>query len=185
MNRKLLKRITKDISLKSGYTKDQEEQVEYTMSILFFEIIKTILLLLIFKITGYFSEGITLLLCMILTKPFIGGYHEKTQIRCFISTLLVASAIILLSLRGNLDFISIIVINLISIFIVYQRAPIVNENMPITKMELINKNRKTGITMTSILCIVSLIMFEKGQYSEVITWTMFIDASLMFNKRIN
>lgn len=183
MSRKLLKKIIKDISIKSGYTKEQEEQVEYTVSILFFEIVKAMLLLLIFKITGYFYEGMTLLMCMIVTKPFIGGYHEETQTKCFISTLIISSSIIFLSIRSELDFLSIVILNLISIFIVYQRAPIINANMPITKLELINKNRKIGITVTVFLCLLSLIMFKVGQYSEIIVWTMFIDSSLMFNKR--
>lgn len=185
MNMNILEKITKDISLESGYTKDQEEQVKYTIRILFFEIIKTIFLLLVFKITGHFNEGITLLICMILTKPFIGGYHEKTQIRCFISTLIIAGGIILLASKSELDFVGMIILNLTSLFIVYQRAPIINEDMPISKIELINKNRKIAIIMTVFLLILALGMFKRGEYSEVITWTMIIDASLMFNKRVN
>lgn len=183
MSEKILKKIIKEISVKSGYTKDQEEQVEYTMKILFFEIVKFTLLILIFKIAGYFNEGLIVLLCMVFTKPFTGGYHEKTQFRCFIATLIISSTIILLSIRSNLDFISILVLNLISIFIVYHRAPILNDDMPITKLELINKNRKIAISTTVLICIISLIMFKIGKYYELITWTIFIDSSLMFNKR--
>ncbi|MBU3130901.1 accessory gene regulator B family protein [Clostridium gasigenes] len=183
MSRKLLKKIIKELALVSGYTKDQEEQVEYTIRVLFFEIIKIILLLFIFKIIGYFNEGLTLLICMVLTKPFIGGYHEKTQIKCFIATLLIASMIIILSIRSKLDFFSIIVLDMISIFIVYNRAPILNDDMPITKLELINKNRRIGITMTILASVISLIVFGIAEYSEIIVWTIFINASLMFNKK--
>ncbi|MBB6714014.1 accessory gene regulator B family protein [Clostridium gasigenes] len=183
MSRKLLKKIIKELALVSGYTKDQEEQVEYTIRVLFLEIIKIILLLFIFKIIGYFNEGLTLLICMVLTKPFIGGYHEKTQIKCFIATLLIASMIIILSIKSKLDFFSIIVLDMISIFIVYNRAPILNDDMPITKLELINKNRRIGITMTILASVISLIVFEIAEYSEIIVWTIFINASLMFNKK--
>ena len=113
----------------------------------------------------------------------MGGYHEKTQIRCFITTLIIASMIIILSTRNELEFLSIVVLDLISIFIVYHRAPILNNDMPITKLELMNKNRIIAITMTILASVISLIMFKVGEYSEVIAWTMFIDASLMFNKK--
>lgn len=185
MIRRLLKKITKEVSLKSGYTKEQEEQVEYTISILFFELIKFILLVIIFRLTGYFYEGMILLTCMALAKPFTGGYHEKTQVRCFIATLIISIVVIILSIRNELDLVSLITLNLISIFIVYQRAPIINNDMPITKIELINKNRRIAISMTILLCVLSLIVFNIGYYSEVIVWTIFVNASLMFNKRIN
>ena len=183
MDRNLLKKIIKEIGIKSRYTKEQEEQVEYIVRVLLFEVVKIILLLVLFLITGYIKEGFVVLVCMILTKPFIGGYHEKTQIKCFFSTLIITSMIIILSVRCELDFFSIIILNLFSIFIVYNRAPILDSNMPITRVDLINKNRKIGISITVFLTLLSIGIFNLGQYSEIIVWTMLVDASLMFNKR--
>lgn len=183
MDRNLLKKIIREIGIKSRYTKEEEEQVEYVVRVFLFEIVKIILLLVLFLITGYLKEGFVVLICMIITKPFIGGYHEETQIKCFFSTLIITSMIIILSVRCELDFFSMIILNLFSIFIVYNRAPIVNNNMPIKRLDLINKNRKIGISITVFLSLLSIGIFNLGIYSEIIVWTMLIDATLMFNKR--
>ncbi|WP_252231614.1 accessory gene regulator B family protein [Clostridium sp. ZBS15] len=167
----------------NGYSEEQCEQIQYTITVLFFEFIKLMSIIIIFSLIGYCKESIIIIGIMSITKPFIGGYHENTQVRCFIATMLITSSVILLSLNCKLNFISNCILILISLFSIYNTAPVLNDKMPITRLELINKNRILGISISSILAISSILLYRYSNIYELITWTILFQSILMFNKR--
>jgi len=48
--------------------------------------------------------------------------------------------------------------------------------------ELIRKNRRIGITNVVILTLLSIIIFKVRWASQIIVWTILVQAILMFNK---
>jgi len=48
--------------------------------------------------------------------------------------------------------------------------------------ELIRKNRRIGITNVVILTLLSIIIFKVRWASQIIVWTVLVQAILMFNK---
>lgn len=182
MIEKFSKSIINDLSKYNNYTKEQQEQMEYTLRVLSYELIKGIIIIIIFSCFGYLKEAILTLGVMSITKPFIGGYHEDSQTKCFIATLILTLSIILLSNVNHLSFFSCLILNLMSIFCVYNKAPVINDKMPLTRKELINKNRVIGITSIVILSVISLIMFKIKWFSQIIVWTSIIQTMFMFNK---
>ena len=185
MIEKLLCKFVENIGEYNNFTKDQIEQSIYSLKVITYEIIKMLLILIIFSILGYFKESLLIIFIMSITKPFIGGYHEDTQVKCFIATFIVVAFIIVLYKNNYLNLISSIILNIISIFSIYNQAPIINSKMPITREELINKNRKIGITNSLILVVLSFITFKVTWLSQIIVWTIFVQAILMFNKYKN
>ncbi|SCI75811.1 Membrane protein putatively involved in post-translational modification of the autoinducing quorum-sensing peptide [uncultured Clostridium sp.] len=179
---KIIERFVNEIASYNSFTKEQKEEVEYTLKIIIYELIKIIVIIAIFYLFGYLKESLMVLFVMGVTKPFIGGYHEESQIKCFIATLILVAIIIQLSITSNISYISGILLNLVSVFAVYNKAPIINEKMPITRVELIKRNRVLGITNISILAIGSLIFFYSTILSQVVIWTICIQSMLMFNK---
>ncbi|NFG63476.1 accessory gene regulator B family protein [Clostridium sp. CMCC3677] len=165
------------------YSEEQCEQIQYTTTVLFFEFIKLMSIIIIFSLIGYCKESIIIIGIMSITKPFIGGYHENTQVRCFIATMLITSSVILLSLNCKLNFISNCILILISLFSIYNTAPVLNDKMPITRLELINKNRILGISISIVLSISSILLYRYSNIYELITWTILFQSILMFNKR--
>ena len=182
MIEKFSKNIINDLSKYNNYTKEQQEQMEYTLRVLSYEFIKGIIIIIIFSYFGYLKEVILTLGVMSITKPFIGGYHEDSQAKCFIATLILTLSIILLSSVNHLSFLSCLILNLMSIFCVYNKAPVINDKMPLTRKELIRKNRVIGITNIVILSVISLIMFKIKWFSQIIVWTSIIQTMFMFNK---
>lgn len=182
MIEKLIYRFVDSLSEYNNYNEDQVEQIKYSLKVIVYELIKIILLITIFSILGYFKESLLILFIMSITKPFIGGYHEDTQLKCFTATLILIVIIIILFENNRLNLISSIILNLISIFSVYNKAPIINDKMPITREDLIRKNRKIGITNVVSLALLSLIMFKVKWISQIIVWTILVQAILMFNK---
>lgn len=181
--RKLIKKISALISINNNYTKDEEEQVEYALKILVFEILKTLSVIIIFSLMGYTLQVIIAIGAMSFIKPFIGGYHEDTQIKCFAATVLIVGGIIYLSTNLSIDFISRSILNCIALFSIWHRAPVINPVMPITKPELIKRNRTIGILVAIILVIISTIFYKFSIISNTILWTLVFQVLLMFNKR--
>lgn len=175
--------FVREICEYNDFDKTQEEQINYVLKVIIYEIIKFILIIFIFSVFGYFKESILILGVMVVTKPFIGGYHEETQVKCFLATILLVLFIVYLSVNIKLDFISNIILSLISIFAIYNQAPIINPKMPLNKEKLIIRNRRIAIINTIIISSVSLMVIGLGIYSELLVWSISVQAILMFNKK--
>lgn len=140
-------------------------------------------IIIIFSLIGYCKESIIIIGIMSITKPFIGGYHENTQIKCFIATMLITTGVILLGLNCKLNNISNCILILISLFSIYNTAPVLNNKMPITRLELIKRNRILGIIISLSVAISSILLYKHSELYEFITWTILFQSILMFNKR--
>ena len=183
MVKSISKRMINSISANDNYSKDELEQMEYALVTILFELIKMISLIIIFSLFGYFNEVMIIAGIMCVVKPFIGGYHEETQIKCFIATLLLTVGILILSLQVNLTFISNCILIFLSIFCIWNQAPVINSKMPITRPKLIKKNRVRGLSTSIILGLLSIVLYNYSSYYSIITWTILFEATLMFNKR--
>ena len=51
--------------------------------------------------------------------------------------------------------------------------------MPITKPSLIKQNNKIALINSIILSMISIFIIKYGVYSNIITWTLTINACLM------
>lgn len=182
MINKFVEWFVKDLSKYNKYSEVQQEQIQYVLKVLIYELSKLIIILTIFSWLGYFKECVLIIIFMIMTKPFTGGYHEDNQIRCFIATCIITILIIILSKTTSLNIISSVVLNIISIFCIYNQVPIINEKMPLTKEKLIRRNKSIGIINSLIFLILSIIMFKVRWFSQIIVWTSVVQTMLLFNK---
>ena len=183
MVKSVSKKIINSIATNEKYNKVELEQMEYALVTILFESIKMVSGIIIFSLFGYVKEVIIIETIMCLVKPSIGGYHEETQIKCFIATLLLTAGILILSLQCNLSFISNCILIVLSIFCIWNQAPVINSQMPITRPELIKKNRVRGLSISIMLGSISIVLYNYSSYYSIITWTILFEAILMFNKR--
>jgi len=181
--RAIIKKISRVISKTNEYNRDEEEQVEYALRIVIFEFLKIVGVIILFSLMGYSVQAIVAIGAMTLVKPYIGGYHEDTQVKCFTATLIIVGCIIYLSINLRLDFIAKLILNLVSLYCIWQQAPVINPKMEITRPELIKRNRVLGIAFTLALIFISIIFNKYTLVSNVIIWTIVFQALLMFNKR--
>lgn len=185
MVKEVSKKIIKSIAVNEGYSKDELEQMEYALKVILYELIKMLSIIIIFSLFGYFDKVIIIIGIMCTVKPFIGGYHEETQVKCFIATVILTAAILILSLQCNLSFVSNCILIFLSIFCIWNQAPIINSKMPITRPELIRKNRIRGLSTSTLFGVSSMALYNYSNYYSIITWTILFEAILMFNKREN
>lgn len=182
MIKRFIEWLISDLSNYNKYSAQQQEEMKYVLTILIYELIKFIFILTIFYFFGYFKECLLILIYMVTTKPFTGGYHEDNQKKCFLSTLIIVMFIVILSKNSNLDIVSSIILNFISIFCIYNQVPIINPKMPLTKENLIKRNRIISIVNSLIFIILSIAMFNIKWFSQVIVWTGVVQTMLLFNK---
>ncbi|WP_300257353.1 accessory gene regulator AgrB [Clostridium sp.] len=180
--RNFLKCAVEYLAKDLDFDKELLEQIQYVVIVLAFEFIKCISVIIISGIFGYFKESLIIILSMCSIKPFIGGYHEDSQFKCFIATLIITTSIIMLVIFNNLGLFSIVILNLFSIFSIYNKAPVIDSRFPLTKENLIKKNKILSVTNSSILFLISLIFFKISWVSQTITWTLLIQSLLLFNK---
>lgn len=181
--REIIKKLAKYISKTNQYTKDQEEQAEYALRIIVFETLKIIGVIILFSLMGYPNEAMIAIGTMAISKPYIGGYHEETQIKCFVATLIIIGSVIWLTINLRIDFISKLILNAVAFYCIWNQAPVINPRMQLTRTELIKRNRVLGISITLVLILISIIFYNNVVVSNTIIWTMVFQALLMFNKR--
>lgn len=181
--RNLIKGIAERISKTNEYTKDEEEQVEYALRIFAFETLKIIGVIIVFSLLGHPLQAIIAIGTMSIVKPFIGGYHENSQIKCFTFTLLIIGSIIYLGSSLSINFMVKLILGVISLYCIWQQAPVVNPMMQLTKPELIKRNRVLGVSISIAFVLIAIIFYRYILLSNTILWTMVFQALLMFNKR--
>lgn len=182
MVRKLLKISSNYILSGNNYTQEQQDEIEYALNVIFFELVKLLLLFIVFSFLGYIKECAIIAATTILCKPYLGGYHEDTQLKCLIASILIVGITIFLSYRTNLDLWSNCILNGFSLYCIWHQTPIINPQMPITKYSSLLRNRRTGILIVCFLISLSIVFYTFHSFADCITWSLLIQTMLMFNK---
>ncbi|WP_163215762.1 accessory gene regulator ArgB-like protein [Clostridium thermarum] len=180
--RTLINKFATHLSEVNHYTKDEEEQIAYSLRIVVFELIKVLGVILFFSVAGYTAEVLIAILVMTSSKPFIGGYHEDNQVKCFVSTLLIIGSIIYLGNNIHMDIVPKLILNLVALFCIWNQAPVVNPKMPINREELLKRNRAVGMAVLLVCAVISLIFYRYTKVSNTMVWIIVFQALLMFNK---
>lgn len=178
-------RILKSIFAKmvdESYSTHERELLEYVFIVYSYELIKAFIIIAAFFIMGYLKESLIICSVMFISRPFIGGYHEDTQFKCLIATFISVLWILILGKNSQLTFYGNILFVMLSIFCIWNQAPVIDEKMPITKQHLINRNRIIGTVIVSIFAMLSVFLYEKSVYYIFITWTIVFEALMMFKK---
>ena len=166
-------------------TMEETEELQYVVGVISYDLLKMSMVILIFWLAGYLVESMIIMIVMYFTKPYIGGYHEETQIRCLIANVLFTAGEILLSKQCSFSFFGNLILICACIFAIYNRAPVINPKMPMTRPELIHKNRVYGIRNSIVLGCISIFLYRYTPYYSLITWTLIIETLFLFNKRKN
>lgn len=120
--RKLISITAHYISKVNNYTKDQEQQVEYALKVFVFEALKTIGTFIIFCVLGKPIYALVAITTMITTKPFIGGYHEDSQMKCFFSTVFIIGSVVYLSYNVDINLFGRLILGIVSLYCIWNQA---------------------------------------------------------------
>ncbi len=165
------------------YSEEEKEEMEYVLNTIIFEFLKLLCTVVVFSLFGYFKESVIILFIMSLTKPYIGGYHEDSQLKCLIATMLLTAGILFMSIHTDFTFLSNCLILLFCNFCMYHQVPVINPNMPISRPQLIQKNKINGLRNIILSSVASIILYKYCRYYCIVTWIIIFQTMLLFNKK--
>ena len=125
-------------------------------------------------------QSIVFMLAYIPLRSYAGGYHAKTQLRCYIySVLLISKVLLLVKFIPWTNPVTIGLL-LISYLIIFILAPVEDSNKPLDKDEAIVYKRRTRLILwIEALIILLLWVFVLHQIVIVISVSMFALACML------
>lgn len=132
-------------------------------------------------------ESVIFLVSYMVVRVYAGGYHAKTQFRCYI----ISSLFIVLALLGvryiNWEgFLSIIAIT-ISAMIIFKLSPVETKNKPLDDIErkiYTTKSHQRVVTIYA-LCIVSMLLNYEAIFKSVAMAIIILSFVLLIGHQMN
>ncbi|MGN0437078.1 MAG: accessory gene regulator ArgB-like protein [Lachnospiraceae bacterium] len=111
---------------------------------------------------GSFWESLVFLICFKLLRGETGGYHASSSKKCFfLSIIMLIGSLVTIKLFSNLvPFWLFVVCLLLVTFVVFQYAPLPDENKPINEKERIY-HRKRARLFVILESVLALVLFDK------------------------
>lgn len=141
-----------------GYSDYEMAIIKYSVTALFSELSKIIILSILYAVIGKFDLFLVSSALLILLRLNGGGYHCKHYITCLLLTAFVTSAAIIFLPLINIPNYSIVLISLtICLFITYYIGPVPSPFRPEPDTLLIKQcNNKSFLTIFFFIVIVSI-----------------------------
>lgn len=142
----------------------------YGFQIIFINIINWGVILFIMLITQQILETLLYMTSVIWLRHHTGGYHAPTHIRCFIISIILYLLILSIIYFGskNLAAPICLILQAISLIILFKFAPIEHKNNPVNK-NLLNRHKYIGriISLALSLCAILLMSSFPNLYLSI------------------
>lgn len=100
--RKLANKLADKVIENDTYTETQAKKIRYGLVCIFSDLYKFILFLIIFAIFSSTKEFLLSFLCILLLRPYLGGFHSKNEFVCILISFLTS---LISVLAGKADLI--------------------------------------------------------------------------------
>lgn len=142
------------LSKKNYISSDDVGIVAYGLFSIISKVLYGMISITIGKVLNCFIESICFYICFLFIKKYAGGYHAKTEFRCFLlSSLSIGTSILgIYFSKENFFFMFILLLTAIfSCFFIVMFAPVPSKERPLDKSEA---KRYSKITMLRIFILV-------------------------------
>ena len=139
-------------------------------------IITTVVIGLFF---GMIMQSLIFLVFYIPLRSYAGGYHAKTQIRCFatsVSIILIMMILIKYNVLSNIEY---VICTIISIIIIIIFAPVEDKNKPLDDVEH-KKYKYITYIILSLETIVWLILMIMRRFSCAVSIAIIVESVMLF-----
>ncbi|MBR3523666.1 MAG: accessory gene regulator B family protein [Bacilli bacterium] len=131
---------------------NEEAVIRYGLEGIYLTITKTIVILIIAAILGYFIESIIFTIIYALLRSFSFGIHAKKSWMCWISSIIIFVLIPIIAKEIIINFYIKYIIGIIGAILIFKNSPADTEKRPI-----VNSKRRLRLKITST--IIALIYF--------------------------
>ena len=165
--RKIANSISDKIIANGNYDEETASNIRYGMVCTFSDLYKLVLYIVVFSLAGYFKEFILAFLPVFLLRPFIGGFHAKTEVRCLILSFVNIITVIILATFIPLN----IYVKIASLIILLIVVAIISH----TSAKGNNESKVRSVVLASLLTIILItlaILLHKGHAGAIIFWSV-------------
>lgn len=158
--------------------KEEDKEIySYGFNQILFIMLNFITILIIGILFNMLFETIIFIITYIPIRIYAGGYHARTQTKCYIlSVFMLISALYIIKLQLISNILTIILLSVISSIIILYLAPIEDINKPLDKEEIeIYKKR----TIKNLIILLILLMISLMTNRIIISSCIY--TSLLFN----
>ncbi len=126
-NGKLIDAVMHVLDRENTLESNKKAAVRYSLTYVFNEFGKMILLVFFFLAAGKLKEFIVAAASLICLRIYMGGFHRKTNLGCFLQSLVTFSCIVGLAGIATFDNVLACMVVLIGIISIWTSAPVISE----------------------------------------------------------
>lgn len=187
MIRRMSEKITDCLLDRNILPQEEKEVYEYGFELLISSLIGFIIVFVSGLIFGLLSESMLFYIIFVSVRPFCGGYHADTHMKCKMTFIVVYALVMLFSQVFANNYRMIYHVLLLAVYwlsiILY--APVEHKNKPLDSEEKA-RNRKLSIILAAALSAVSAAAaYLAIKYAAVIVLTLFSVSMLMIITKLN
>lgn len=172
---RLAQQITNLIQTNNPKLSDLEiKKIKFGLACFLGEVTKFIFYLVIFSTLSLTKHFLIATLFFCIPRMPAGGFHEDTYWRCFFTSLMIFSAIVIGGSRVFLNWPIRFALILITLILIWIYAPVDHPNKPIIRLERRKRLKHFSLATTAVLVGVSLIIPEK--YAATATFALLCEA---------
>ena len=158
-------------------TEEEKEILLFGITRIVEDIPKTIGIILIGILLNIIKEMVIVTVIIMLYKTFVGGVHAKTNLGCFIYSVVFYLAIIYsakyLVLTGMYKTLTYILIYIFSMYCILVYAPADVPEIPKVNAKLRKTLKIKSTVMLNLIYIVSLLFIKNIAYQTIIIYSVF------------
>ncbi len=179
-------KITEALIAKSIISYEDKDIYTYGFkqgSLLLLNMITTIIIGLIFNVLW---QCIVFLLAYIPLRSYAGGYHAKTQLRCYLFSIALMIIVSLITKHVYWNELSIIIVTLISSLIILLLAPVADRNKPLDFEEIQTYQTKSRLILlfeVFAICIFINLGFKEVSVCIMLSIMILAVMLLLGNKK--
>lgn len=162
--RKLAYKVADSVTRNGQYTETEISNIRYGLVCIFSDLYKTLLYLLIFTVFSLTKEFVLAFIAFLMIRPFLGGYHFKSEFVCIIMSFLT---MVIAIFAGK-----IIIIPFYMQLVLIVLLPILGFLItPVKDKQKKEDRKKTGI-LTGVITVLLLLSDCFYMPGNIITWSV-------------
>lgn len=180
MFEKLSDKLTNSLISNNTITADDREIYHYGIQQGIILILNTATTLFIGIISGMIWQSIVFMFAYIPLRSYTGGFHAKTPVRCYFSSIGLMTVVLLVMRYIHFSMLIYGILMFISGTVILLLAPMENHNKPLDEIERkVYKKRAYGLWICECLFVVTAMLLSWKQLAVCFIWAIIVAALML------
>lgn len=163
----MIDRIINVLERNNAFTPEDKEFVRYGLKMALLELVNVISIIFIGVLMGMVWESVIFLVVYIPLRSFVGGYHAKTELMCYLMSVLLVASILGIVKYFSLEELKYYIL-IVSCLVILFLSPVESKNKPLDQVESKRFRLISMILLFLVLAIWAFINLFSAYYGFMI-----------------